>query len=65
MRNHELTNLNGRTDTKIFSLLMLAELSVPIGRQLNEFKRIKSRRFRSIYRFEHIDTNSSGKVVIN
>jgi hypothetical protein len=63
MRNYELTNLTGRTDTKIFSLLMLAGLSVPIGRQLNEFKRITPLHHRSIYRFDHIDTMGSGKVV--
>ena len=36
---------------------------VTIGRQLNESKRLKAFGSRSIYRLEHIRTNSSGKVV--
>ncbi len=38
-------------------------LCVTIGRQLNEFERLKSLRSRSIYRLDHIGANSSGKVV--
>jgi hypothetical protein len=41
---------------------MVPELCVTIGRQLNEFKRMKALRSRSIFRFEHIGANSSGKV---
>src|SRR5512135_3289715 len=37
--------------------------SVTIGRQLNEFKRLRRLRFRSICRFKPIRANGPGKVV--
>jgi integrase len=49
--------------TRGFSVLMLyRDYVVPIGHQVNEFKRLKPLRSHSISRFEHIDTNSCGKV---
>jgi hypothetical protein len=50
-------------DTRIFSPLTVPRLCVTIGHQVNEFKCLKPLFSRSIYRFEHIDANSSGKVV--
>ena len=42
---------------------MVAGLSVTIGRQLNESKRLMPLPSRPISRFKHIAANSSGKVV--
>jgi hypothetical protein len=53
-------NSNG---TEIFSLLLVSRLCVGIGRQLNESKRLEPLRSRSICRLEHIEADSSGKVV--
>ena len=50
-------------DTRIFSPQTVPRLCVAIGHQVNEFMRLKSLRSRSICRLEHIDANSSGKVV--
>jgi hypothetical protein len=54
---------NRTADTRIFSPAMVPGLCVTIGRQLNESKRLKSLRSRSICRLKHIEANSSGKVV--
>src|SRR6266568_2971547 len=54
---------NRTADTRIFSPERVPGLCVTIGRQLNESKRLKRLCSRSICRLEHIDTNSSGKVV--
>jgi hypothetical protein len=48
---------------EIFSPLTVARLCVTIGHQVNEFNSFCWLRDESIYRFEHIETNSSGKVV--
>ena len=50
-------------DTRIFSPAMVPGLSVTIGHQLNQSKRLKLVWDGSICRFEHIGANSSGKVV--
>ena len=42
---------------------MVPRLCVAISRQLNESKRLEPLRSRSICRLEHIEANSSGKVV--
>jgi hypothetical protein len=42
---------------------MAPRLCVTMGRQLNEFMRLKALRARSIFRLEHMEANSSGKVV--
>jgi len=49
--------------TRIFSPVVVPGLCGTIGRQLNVSKRLKQVSNRSNYRFEHIVTNSSGKVV--
>ena len=54
---------NRTANTRIFSPLMVPRLRVTIGHQVNEFKRLKPLRSHPIYRFEHIATNSSSKVV--
>jgi hypothetical protein len=48
---------------RIFSPVRVPGLCVTIGRQLNEFMRLKLLRAPSIFRSEHIEANSSGKVV--
>jgi hypothetical protein len=50
-------------DTEIFSLLLVAGLSVAIGYQLNESKSLAPVDYRAIFRSKHITTNSSGKVM--
>jgi hypothetical protein len=50
-------------DTRIFSPLLVPRLCATIGHQLNEFDGLSSLRSPSISRLEHIDPNSSGKVV--
>ena len=54
---------NRTADTRIFSPATVAGLCVTIGRQLNEFNRLKSVHTRSIFRSIHIAADSSGKVV--
>ena len=50
-------------DTRIFSPLAVAGLCVPIGRYWYLFKRLTAVSAGRFYRFEHIVTYSSGKVV--
>jgi hypothetical protein len=50
-------------DTRIFSPLLIAGLSVAIGRYWYLFKRLTAVSAGRFYRFEHIVTYSSGKVV--
>jgi hypothetical protein len=50
-------------DTRIFSPVMVAELCDTIGRQLNESKPFTAFRVGRFYRFIHIVSYSSGKVV--
>ncbi len=54
---------NRTADTRIFSPGTVLGLCDTIGRQLNESKRVKPLRLRPICRLEHIEANSSGKVV--
>src|SRR5215831_9906717 len=49
--------------TRIFSPLTVAGLCVTIGRYWYLFKRLTALSTARFYRFEHIDTYSSGKVV--
>jgi hypothetical protein len=58
-----LVNDGRAPDTRIFSPLTVPRLCVTIGRQVNEFNSFCWLRDESIYRFEHIVANSSGKVV--
>src|SRR5215510_7091602 len=50
-------------DTRIFSPLTVAGLCVPIGRYMYLFKRLTAVSAGRFYRFVHIVTYSSGKVV--
>jgi len=50
-------------DTRIFSPLAVPGLCGTIGHQMNEFNSFCWLRDGSIYRFEHIETYSSGEVV--
>jgi len=50
-------------DTRIFSPLTVPRLCDTIGRYWYLFKRLMVVSASRFYRFEHIDTNSSGKVV--
>ena len=50
-------------DTRIFSPLALAGLCVAIGHYWYLFKRLPAVSAGPFYRFEHINTYSSGKVV--
>src|SRR5215831_4363846 len=52
-----------RGDTRIFSPLAVARLCVTIGRYWYLFNRLTAVSAGRFYRFEHIDTYSSGKVV--
>src|SRR5262249_39458266 len=54
---------NQTADTRIFSPLALARLFVSIGRYWYLFKRLTAVSAGRFYRFEHIVTYSSGKVV--
>ena len=54
---------NRTADTRIFSPLAVAGLCVTIGRYWYLFKRLTAVSAGRFYRFEHIDTYSSGKVV--
>jgi hypothetical protein len=54
---------NRTADTRIFSPLTVARLSVTNGRQVNKFKRMKRLWDGSSYRLGQIGANSSGKVV--
>jgi hypothetical protein len=61
-RQIEERNRNSN-DTRIFSPLTVAGLCVTIGRYWYLFKRLTAVSGGRFYRFEHIDTYSSGKVV--
>jgi hypothetical protein len=50
-------------DPRIFSLVTVAGLCVTIGRYWYLFKRLTAVSAGRFYRFEHIDTDSSDKVV--
>jgi hypothetical protein len=54
---------NRTADTRIFSPLAVAGLCVTIGRYWYLFKRLTAVSAGRFYRFEHIVTYSSGKVV--
>jgi hypothetical protein len=54
---------SAQPDTRIFSPLAVAGLCVPIGRYWYLFKRLTTVLARRFYRFEHIVSYSSGKVV--
>ena len=54
---------NRTVDTRIFSPLAVAGLCVTIGRYVYLFKRLTPVLAGRFYRFEHIVTYSSGKVV--
>ena len=54
--------MRGR-DTRIFSPVTVAGLCVTIGRYVYLFKRLTAVSAGRFYRFEHIETYSSGKVV--
>src|SRR5215510_13460859 len=53
----------GWPGTRIFSPLAVPRLCVPIGHYWYLFKRLTVLSARRFYRFEHIETYSSGKVV--
>src|SRR5262249_801616 len=53
----------GWPGTRIFSPLTVPRLCVPIGRYWYLFKRLRAVFGARFYRFEHIVTYSSGKVV--
>ena len=62
----ELNGGQGRSrtaDTRIFSPVTVAGLCVTIGRYWYLFKRLTALPASRFYRFEHIETYSSGKVV--
>ena len=52
-----------RADTRIFSPVTVAGLCVTIGRYMYLFKRLTAVSAGRFYRFEHIETYSSGKVI--
>src|SRR5262245_26516809 len=52
-----------RSDTRIFSPLAVPRLYVTIGHYWYLFKRLTAALTRRFYRFEHIVSYSSGKVV--
>jgi hypothetical protein len=54
---------NRTADTRLFSPLTVARLWVTIGRYWYLFKRLTAVSAGRFYRFEHIETYSSGKVV--
>ena len=54
---------NRTADTRIFSPLTVPRLCVTIGHHVYLFKRLTAVSAGRFYRFEHIDTNSSGKVL--
>jgi hypothetical protein len=54
---------NRTADTRIFSPLAVVGLSATIGHYLYLFKRLTAVSARRFYRFEHIVSYSSGKVV--
>jgi len=54
---------NRCSDTRIFSPLAVPRLYVPIGRYWFLFKRLTAVSAGRSYRFEHIETYSSGQVV--
>jgi hypothetical protein len=54
---------NRTADTRIFSPHTIPRLSVTIGRYWYLFKRLTAVSAGRLYRFEHIVTYSSGKVV--
>jgi hypothetical protein len=54
---------NPTADTRIFSPLTVPRLCVTIGRYWYLFKRLTAVSADRFYRFEHIVTYSSGKVV--
>src|SRR5262245_20179316 len=54
---------NPTNDTRIFSPHSVAGLCVTSGHYWYLFKRLTVLSVRRFYRFEHIDTDSSGKVV--
>jgi hypothetical protein len=56
-------NQRGRPDTRIFSPLTVPRLCDTIGRYWYLFKRLATVAHPHFHRFEHIATNSSGKVV--
>ena len=56
-------NMTNPPDTRIFTPLMVPGLSVAIGHQLNESKRLEPVHRGAISRLELIEANSSGKVM--
>ena len=65
LKNKKLNGGQGRSrtaDTRIFSPLAVAGLCDTIGRYWYLFKRLTAVPAGRFYRFEHIETYSSGKV---
>src|SRR5262249_43900491 len=58
-----ITRTRGQIDTRIFSPLTVPRLCVPIGHYWYLFKRLAAVSDGHCFRFEHIVTYSSGKIV--